>query len=302
MRFRTLLALVVLLLAALPARADVASEEARWRRGVALVMNSLPGGLGMGSAFAVARSGTSTWLVTNHHVIAGSGVLHVWMEGDARATPARVVGQDAELDLALLQAEGLSATPLDLAARGTTRVGRDLAVVGFPRVDAFAAEGMTATVSVQRGIVSALRTRGRVPLIQVDAGINPGNSGGPALDWRSCQVVGVATARMQEAEGIGFLVSVDAVHDLLGHNGAGRATARSTPSPGVRVRRPAPMEAAPAGTPAPPRRPAPARRTLPGAVVLGLIIVALAGLAWIFVAKMRDTGEDDGSRDERPVL
>jgi S1-C subfamily serine protease len=51
-------------------------------------------------------------------------------------------------------------------------------------------------------------------MIQTDAAINPGNSGGPLLNLAG-EIVGINTAGIQGAEGLGFAVSVDTVHEVV---------------------------------------------------------------------------------------
>jgi len=256
-------------LMAMPALADLSSQEAQVRRSVFLVLNQGSGGQGTGTAFAVARKGSGLWLVTCSHVVSEPGTLFLWAEDLQAPVSARVQARNPDADLALLHAEGLEGTPLTLAPPGSVRVGQSLGVIGYPRVDAFVNSGMGVTASLTRGIVSALRTwdvptRSRVPLIQTDAGINPGNSGGPALDWETSQVLGVATATMREMQDTGLLVSVEAVRDFLASNGvrlhAGVAT---------RTVRPPQRPRTPPGQ-SPPQRLGPGFPSI--FVVLGLIL------------------------------
>ncbi|HMD00730.1 MAG TPA: PDZ domain-containing protein, partial [Ferruginibacter sp.] len=71
------------------------------------------------------------------------------------------------------------------------------------------------------GVVSALgRTlegagvRKMTNLIQTDTSINPGNSGGPLVDSMG-RVVGITTAMMPMAQGLGFSIPLDAVKSSI---------------------------------------------------------------------------------------
>ena len=91
----------------------------------------------------------------------------------------------------------------------TVEVGHDVIAIGSPL-------GLEGTVT--RGIVSGLRSLGRVPLVQIGATIHPGNSGGPLLD-ASGQVIGVNTLKLRPAtaESLGFAIGVDHVKAVLAH-------------------------------------------------------------------------------------
>ena len=93
--------------------------------------------------------------------------------------------------------------PLALAADERLRVGDYAFAVGCPH-------GLSHTVTA--GIISALGRSLAAPggnsiedVVQTDAPLNPGNSGGPLLDADG-QVVGVATAIVQQAQGLCFAV------------------------------------------------------------------------------------------------
>ncbi len=156
-----------------------------------------------GSAFAVGEPAASggTNLFTNFHV-----VEEVWEEGDRRVFlertdqrfPATIVEVDEDNDLAHLQTTS-TFTGL-VAAPAAVKSGQQIVVVGAP---------LGLEDSVTTGVVSAFReSKGSDPsAIQFDAPINPGNSGGPVINGER-QVVGIATAKARDAEGIGLAVPI----------------------------------------------------------------------------------------------
>jgi putative serine protease PepD len=143
-----------------------------------------------GTAFSVgdkAGKGKAN-LLTNFHVVLERGKTEV------AATIVRVSRGD---DLALLRADreikGLR------TAGATVKPGQQIVVVGAPL-------GLEDTVTT--GVVSAYRPDdGEGPSIQFDAPINPGNSGGPVVNAAD-EVVGLATAKARDAEGIGLAVPI----------------------------------------------------------------------------------------------
>ncbi|WP_080636156.1 S1C family serine protease [Salinispora mooreana] len=156
-----------------------------------------------GSAFAVGEPATDggTNLLTNFHV-----VEEVWEDGDRQVFleltdqrfPATIVEVDEANDLAQLQTTS-TFTGL-VAAPAAVRSGQQIVVVGAP---------LGLADSVTSGVVSAFREAegGDPPVIQFDAPINEGNSGGPVINGER-QVVGVATAKARDAEGIGLAVPI----------------------------------------------------------------------------------------------
>ena len=166
---------------------------------------------GIGSGVIVDPSGLA---VTNHHVVARARQLFATLQ-DGRRMAATVLGEDPSHDLALLRlaGEGLPAAPLGDSE--ALEVGQLVIAIGNPL-------GLEATVTT--GVVSAKGRALRTPnglmdgLIQTDASINPGNSGGPLVDSQG-RVVGINTAVIMGAQGIGFAVPVSAVRDLLARFG-----------------------------------------------------------------------------------
>ena len=164
---------------------------------------------GSGTGFVIDNAG---YILTNEHVVEGLTRVTIVFHDGARLE-ARVFSADAARDIALLEVEtDRSLTPLEFAA--SVREGEGVIALGFP-LDL--AESMTVT----RGIVSALRTFDGVKHVQTDAAINPGNSGGPLLN-DSGEVVGMNTfirreieGREYDAQGIGFGVSFDVLEARL---------------------------------------------------------------------------------------
>jgi putative serine protease PepD len=156
-----------------------------------------------GTAFAVGKpaSGGGTHLFTNWHVVEelwNGGGRKVTLERADDSFPATIVKVDKDNDVAQLKTASKFA---GLAtAEGDPKSGQQIVVVGAP---------LGLTDSVTTGVVSAVRkmpdTDG--PMIQFSAPINPGNSGGPVINAAK-QVVGIATAKARDAEGIGLAVPI----------------------------------------------------------------------------------------------
>jgi S1-C subfamily serine protease len=161
----------------------------------------------LGSAFFVDVSGL---LITNYHVIAsevdpsyeGYSRMYIRM-GDSTSprVPARVVGWDKALDLALIKTEIKPEYVFSVVDRVIPRVGDTVLAIGSPG-------GLEKTVT--SGIVSALSRRflqiGDV--IQIDAAVNHGNSGGPVVDTEG-RLVGIVFAGVEQYQGLNFAVPAE---------------------------------------------------------------------------------------------
>jgi S1-C subfamily serine protease len=170
----------------------------------------------MGSGVVIVDRGT---ILTSLHVVAGAGRIRV-VFADGLESDAKLVGQNPEHDLAVLQADTV---PDDLAA-ATVRPAADLqpgdavVAVGFP---------FGIGPSVSAGVVSGLKREYRSPagdrllgdLIQFDAAVNPGSSGGPLLNAAG-EVVGIVTAMLDPGgggfAGIGFAVPIETASAAAG--------------------------------------------------------------------------------------
>ncbi len=160
----------------------------------------------VGSGVVIEHDGQ---ILTNAHVVDGTASVTVTTDSGAKL-PARVLGLDAVLDIALLSVEGkTNGEPAKLGDSAVLRVGDEVVAIGSP-------VGLDQTMT--RGIVSGLnRLLPGVPdqpMIQTDAATNPGNSGGPLLD-RCGAVVGINTFISEDAQSIGFAIPINAVKPLL---------------------------------------------------------------------------------------
>ena len=167
----------------------------------------------LGSGLIVDAKGV---VVTNAHVIEGASRILV-NTLDGRELEAEVLGSDRDADLAVLKVKASALPAVPLGKSADLLMGETVIAVGNPF-------GLGHTVTT--GVLSA---RGRaVPgesgetnytdFLQTDASINPGNSGGPLVNL-SGQVIGVNTAIVRGASGIGFAIPADraqrVVDDLL---------------------------------------------------------------------------------------
>ncbi len=165
----------------------------------------------VGSGFLVDVSGL---VLTNSHVAYGRQSITVTLD-DGEVLPAELLGADPIFDLALLRIPQPSTGTLPIVTPGDSdrvRVGEEVLAIGNPM-------GLDQTLT--RGIVSAIN---RIlpetpfslmePLIQTDAAINPGNSGGPLLN-RCGEVIGINTALIPEAQGLGFAIPINLAKAVL---------------------------------------------------------------------------------------
>lgn len=161
-----------------------------------------------GTSFALGKApaGGGTNLITNYHVVQEAyekGERDVSIERTSQRFPARIIEAHPEKDLAVLHTDEVF-TRL-VAAPQVPKVGEPVLVVGAPL-------GLEDTVTT--GVVSAFRSLSGENLMQFDAAINPGNSGGPVFNAKK-EVVGVATLKAREAEGIGLAIPISVVCETI---------------------------------------------------------------------------------------
>jgi len=199
-------------LSAIEARTDALTDRLRRTLDpVAVAKHALPSvfrvtaGRASGTAFAMARTPDGgTYLLTNEHVVEDvSKGDTVRLSREATRHTATLLAVNLRGDVALLHTR--SRIPVLRLAAAPPVPGEPVVVVGTP-------VGLEDTVT--SGVVSKIRPipGRRQEYVQFDAAINPGNSGGPVLDVAG-RVVGLATAKVMDAEGIGFAVPIGVACD-----------------------------------------------------------------------------------------
>jgi len=168
----------------------------------------------LGTGVIINRDG---FVLTNEHVLAGATQIRVGLS-DGRQFDAELVGGDPASDLAVVRVK--TGEPLPTPKLGDSdevMIGETVIAIGNPF-------GLNSTVTT--GVLSAvnrsIRGDGREyhGFLQTDASINPGNSGGPLLNMDG-EVIGINTAILGNAQGIGFAIPINRarriVDDLIQH-------------------------------------------------------------------------------------
>jgi serine protease Do len=157
------------------------------------------------------------YVLTNEHVLAGSTQIRVGLS-DGRQFDAELIGGDPASDLAVVRIKSKDKLPTPkLGNSDDAMIGESVIAIGNPF-------GLNSTVTT--GVLSAtnrsIRGDGREyhGFLQTDASINPGNSGGPLLNMDG-EVIGINTAILGNAQGIGFAIPINRarriVDDLIRH-------------------------------------------------------------------------------------
>jgi len=186
---------------------------------IALPSDALAGQIGKRAAPSVLRvvadgcgrraSGTSfviapAYLVTNAHVVVGATSIVVQTSRDsAKATPVLI---DLQLDIALLFAPGVNASPLTFAGSEPRR-GAVGATVGYPGGGNETVEPATvAATYFATGLDVTGKARVTRRILELRARVIPGDSGGP-LVLEDGTVGGVVFAESRADPAIGYALS-----------------------------------------------------------------------------------------------
>ncbi len=167
--------------------------------------------VGVGSGMIVDSDG---YILTNNHV-AGAESKDIKISlYDGRDVTGRTIWSNESLDLAIVKVGEKNLTPVQLGDSSKVRIGENAIAIGNPL-------GLKFQRTVTAGIISAINRTIEInkgafmeDLIQTDASINPGNSGGPLVNING-EVIGVNSAKISSAEGIGFSVPVNIVKPVL---------------------------------------------------------------------------------------
>jgi S1-C subfamily serine protease len=163
---------------------------------------------GTGSGFIIDAKGQ---IITNAHVVQGADKVTVNLK-DGRSFAGKVMGLDTVTDVAVVKIEGENLPTVPLGDAAKIKAGEWAIAIGNP---------LGLDNSVTAGIISATGRSSsqvgdsskRVNYIQTDAAINPGNSGGPLLNATG-QVIGMNTAILKNAQGLGFAIPIDQVQRI----------------------------------------------------------------------------------------
>ncbi len=167
---------------------------------------------GMGSGFIVNPNG---YIVTNSHVIGDGNYKSIIVSLiDGSVETGQVLWYDTNLDLAIIKINKTGLPVAELGNSDTLMVGEPAVAIGNPMT-------LDLERTVTQGIISGLNRSiqfedGTIiePLIQTDASINSGNSGGPLFNAKG-QVIGINTAKMTSAEGLGFSIPINIVKPVI---------------------------------------------------------------------------------------
>lgn len=168
-----------------------------------------------GTGIIVSKDG---YVMTNNHVLASAtSVSVVDSEGELYEN-VEIVGRDPLNDVAFLKITSDNEfTPAELGNSGTIRTGQQVVAIGNAlgqysntvTSGIISGTGRPITASSEDGASESL-----TDLIQTDASINPGNSGGPLVNMAG-QVIGINTAIVEDANGIGFAIPINATKGIL---------------------------------------------------------------------------------------
>lgn len=171
----------------------------------------------LGSGVIISKDG---YVVTNYHVVERAVSIKVALF-DGSVYNAKVVGYDKNSDIAVIKIlANRSFTPATLGNSDKTEIGDIVLAIGNPF-------GLSYTVTA--GVISG---KGRIigedyfdQFIQTDASINPGNSGGPLINTKG-EVIGINTAMLTNAQGIGFAIPINTVKFIVRQITSGKAVTR----------------------------------------------------------------------------
>lgn len=178
---------------------------------------------GNGTGFIFRSDGL---IITNFHVIEEMDSIHVILQS-GKSYEAKVIGSDKFNDLAVIKIDAIDETlvPLPLADSRNVQVGQKAIAIGCPLASSNSDLGLNRSPTVSEGIVSATDRSYPIQskngneytienLLQTSANINQGSSGGPLLNSAG-EVIGVTSAGILSADGIGFAIPSTTVYQVV---------------------------------------------------------------------------------------
>lgn len=171
----------------------------------------------LGTGFLVESRGV--YVVTTDRIASAAPDLKVVLD-DTTELPAKVIGRDIDLDIALLSIDRANLHPIPTGTSTDIKLGEWIVVLGNPF-----GEETTATIGIvsstgREAAGSLMQDRGMGfrtfrMFMQTDARIHRGNSGGPVLDTAG-QVIGMAIATGDRVGELSFILPIDRIHEVVG--------------------------------------------------------------------------------------
>lgn len=170
---------------------------------------------GIGTGFIVDESG---YILTNSHVVNDGQTRTLTVSlADGREVSGTVLWNDSTLDLAVVKIEADNLQAAELGDSDDIAIGQYAGAIGNPMSMDFSRSftqgvisGLNRTITVTDGTKQTTMEN----LIQTDATINSGNSGGPLLNAKG-QVIGINSAKMTTAEGLGFSIPINTAMPIV---------------------------------------------------------------------------------------
>ncbi|SMC57820.1 S1C family serine protease [Papillibacter cinnamivorans] len=179
---------------------------------VVSIMGTLPDATAYGTGIIMSADG---YVITNYHVIEGSSAVTVTLQDDEEFD-AKLVGGDAQTDLAVLKIDSENLPAAKFGDSGALVVGDSVYAIGNPL-------GVELKGTLTDGIISAINrdiyVDGRtMTLLQTNAALNSGNSGGPLINVYG-QIIGINTIKMSSysstIEGLGFAIPISSAKPII---------------------------------------------------------------------------------------
>ena len=167
-----------------------------------------------GTGFVYKKEGSTAYIMTNNHVIAGGDSAKV-VFSDGTSADTKILGGETYADIAVLTVSAASIK--QVATLGSTKdikLGDTTFAVGAPLGDTYSGTVTKGILSGKDRLVavsfSGTTSDYYMKVLQTDAALNPGNSGGPLCNING-EVIGVISMKLvkEEIEGMGFAIPIE---------------------------------------------------------------------------------------------
>lgn len=182
------------------------------QNGTSIFLGNSEEKLGLGSGVIVTDNG---YILTNQHVVGNKySNCYVTLENGITYDGV-VVWSDTNIDLAIVKISAENLNYINLSDSDNINLADEVYAIGNPI-------GIEFQRTVTKGIISGINRTIKIEdeenymedLIQTDATINEGNSGGPLVN-SNCELIGINTVKISNAEGIGFAVPINIIKPII---------------------------------------------------------------------------------------